>query len=299
MSNYQVVKYLQSGPNILPVHELIPMQKELMQSTDPNTTRKPSTLLVAAETCIDIAMQVDQSSYWIEKAETQLDSIIEEIHCKRDARNYSYFAKYSQTLTNTYIRKAEINNWNIATNNQKIENDYPQMLRTGRLILDICKQNFEGVRGRAIEFVPLLLGSRAQYKNMNEQWSGRTSLLREDASIVNKKGIKDSWDVGVNFNNTNTSFLSPELLLQTAASCKKGVRKYEDVGIYTLLAKNYKFEYPCNVIAGCLREVDCSVILAQNTHAYSTDELDDISGSLYTNFVQLRENKLIKSIEKS
>jgi hypothetical protein len=282
-----VVTYLRSGSTPLPVESLIDLQDSLSSSTDPNVSRKPSTLLIAAEACIDLAIQVEDSVPWIEEADVILDKLIDTTHAKRDIGSKKLFKKASQTLVNAYVRKAEIPNWKRAIDDKFVSDEYGFMLNAGKQISYIAQPEFDGVYGRAIEYVPLLLGSRAVYLKSSEQWFGRASLQREDASFDRDNDKNGNWDIGINLTNSGDDYVEPQIKLQVAARNKSGKYRYTNAGIHTILAKNYDFLDPNAVIAGCLEEVGISTTAKLEQKPFSTHRLDEISGKLFEKFVSL------------
>ncbi|MDQ5886651.1 MAG: hypothetical protein QG628_1048 [Patescibacteria group bacterium] len=281
-------QYLQAGDSPLPVDSLMQIYDSLGSVQENNSERRPATLLIAADACIDLAVQTNDSELWIANAENVLERLVNRADRSLEQKDYSAYRKASQTVVNAYFRQAEVRGWESAALGLDTEANYGFALNAARLAGRLCHLGSGGVRGRVIEYIPVLLGSRAQYRDMPEAWNARTALQREDLAHGSRRRRNPNWDTGVSFDNSSDRFVNPELKLQIARSRKKLRHTFVDAGVEVLIAKTFGIDDPESIIRGCLSEIGIRTNTGEGVNTPSTDKLDDITGNLYQEFVRMK-----------
>ena len=283
-------QYVNSGDKLLSVDMLMSIQDNLTQNPNQSTTRRANSLLIAAEACIDIAVQSDKPDLWTTNATDILDGLIENEHERRDSGNTKKFAKVSQTLVTAYIRRAETHNWSRAADGLNVVANYGFVLNAGRLAAKLCDMKLEGVDGRTIEHIPIILGSRAVHRGMPEAWYSRTALQREDLSLVNSKSHNPNWDIGVSLSDSASQYINPEIKLQSTRTSRKTVSKYKNAGVHVIIAKKYGIDNPSRIIYSCLNELGIRPPDHAAAEVMPSNRLDDITGNMHELFVSLGGN---------
>lgn len=279
--------YLQSDDKPLTDSSLFEIYSTLA-TKDSATERKLPGLLIASDACIDLAIRSECPDEWIDKSDQVLNRITERMDQNFESGDHKAIRKASQTVVNAYFRQAELHNWRNAIYGDEIEPNYGLVLNAGRLANRLCDEGSGGVRGRIIEFIPVLLGSRATHKGLSETWSARTALQREDLAHGSRSRFNLNWDTGVSFNSTADGYINPDLKIQIVKNKKKFQGKFGRAGIPILKANRFNIDDPKSIINGCFNELGIKLANIDSSVSKSTDELDDITGNLYQEFERLK-----------
>lgn len=281
-------EYLASGYDPFSVDELLNLHGSLTRKEQPHIERRAASLWIAAEICIDLAMQTDETEAWIQEADSLLDRLITKCHDLRDAGDEIHYRNNSQTLISAYTRKSELPNWGRALRGDDVVDHYEQAMEAGQLITSIGNSENKHTKGKVVEYVFVLLGARAQHVGMTEKWYGRTAVQLEDAGKRNVDEINSNWDIGISSTANSESYINPELKIQVTTNPKRKKKSnYLLAGIPILSGKTFDCDNPNAVIAGCLEEIGIGTPAHTDIEPYSTNRLDDITGNLYSKFVEL------------
>lgn len=241
---------------------------------------RPNDLLVGAEVCLDLASAEQQySRFYIDQSLQFLDSIITKERVTA-----------GNTVARAYFRRAELENWRHALSGEPLVDNYDELLGAAAAVLRIP---FKPTNANLAEFVPVLLGARAQSLGKSGTcagWFGRLALMREDRSVPKVDHTNPNWDAGVSLRNDSVTYIEPPIKLQVKlrqGNNRQSYGKYSRAGIGMIFADKQQFSKPDALVIKCLQERD---LAEGNQPADELSEayLDGLTASLRTEIINTK-----------
>jgi hypothetical protein len=266
--------------NLAPSTEkLQTMHRQLGDST------KVSTMLVAADMCVDLAcVDNDQAGDWISRAENHLDEVIEAgVHLREGGFDRDYFATVPSVVT-ALMRKFDLGNWLNAAQQKDLEVTYEGALMTADALIPFLHE-YPVVNSRTLEFIPVFLGFRALHRQMSDGWFGRLALSREDRRRQNLANHKTNWDAGIAIAGNAADYIKPPIRLQIKSDRKSEASKYKRTGVIMVSAVQCGFVNTACIINSCLIEQGFDTSSnAIDSEILRSDELNAITETIRSRF---------------
>lgn len=255
-----------------------------------NRSSKPTTLLVAADMCIDQAMMSGLDS---ENHIGQAEEILEEIVENHDSLlEYGFEEKESSfgVSTRAILKLADtsrMRNYGLLAGivDTTIEDfdPYLESLEVLETILDRDTPRYNDVAASIGEYLPLLLIDRAIYRGNTYGINGRLSLQREDKRAWSRDGQNMRWDVGLFDTAESGNILTPGKKLQIKLGKIKQGGYYRRGGITPLsIGKHIGVNDPMAVLESCIVESDSDIEILEGSddELYTSLQLDEFTQNM-------------------
>jgi hypothetical protein len=275
--NTPVDQYARYGNQRPPIAKLLAMQEYVSKSN------KPSVLVVNADMCLDLALADDgQSQRWLAEASLCLDDVIAGNEAILNA-GYSLKAAQTEVAVKAHIRRSELANWEMASANRSLSDSYATTLFAAQSLLPLIV-DYPMTVSKATEFMPVLLGARARYRQDESGWCGRLALYREDCRAFLPPGKNPNWDTGVFKSDSAAEFVQPPVRIQMKTDSTAGQSSYRRDGVICISARRQGFDDPASIIASCLIEhgVSPEPDYLDDIPVLEPDELDRLTLDLET-----------------
>ncbi len=269
-----VMRYLQHG-NSLP-------SRAQLESSVPRllVSHITSTVLVAADMCIDLAMaDASDAPRHLGIAGDALNGILDQIATLRD-QGYNQATKLRHHGLQARFRLEELENWRRAAAGETIVSNYDALLQAALSAepLNVTDLSFT----KMVELMPILLGVRAKQHTRTSGWLGRLSLLREERKGILVSGTNPNWDVGILTAPTPADYFHPPKKLQIKAGKGKKSAQSINAGVIPITGRHYRFNNPAQIIYSCIGEIDSAQVPSGLPfNVLTSDELDVITQKLH------------------
>ncbi|HSX08142.1 MAG TPA: hypothetical protein VLG11_04585 [Candidatus Saccharimonadales bacterium] len=240
--------------------------------------------LTAGEACIDLAFaDPGRSAVWIKEADTFFDDIISETPPPGAAPDRT--KKIAHLATEAALRKAELRNWEAASNGRPTASHYRNLLEAAESVAWLGPLHHMA-DSKLIEFMPILLGARWLARGEPTGWHGRLSLVREGGQCPTPTG-NPNWDAGIVFDESAAAFDNPPFHLELK---KRGSRtsygQYAACGTLVVKAERCGLDNVSEIILGCAQESGQPLTAIagheffKHVQPHTTKQLDEITAGL-------------------
>lgn len=245
---------------------------------------RPAKQLALADMCLDLAVSdKSQSERRLSQASDALTRVSDQAEDLRFNGDQAANTKIASMTIQAYFKLAELHHWDSAARGISPTNGYDSYIDACLKVWPWCSLASTDlhVKPKVAEFIPVLLGARAEKLGLPAAWSGRLALTREDNGTKPPGEQNRNWDVGLTPAVGVDEFLRPPIRVnvKTVKPTYQQHREYLNGGIMMLVAEDCGFTDTLAVIKGCITETGITPprIPGLSVRRFTSQKLDDIT----------------------